>query len=211
LPEDNKKVKSYLQIIRRRGIFSFFNEIIENFLFDIKYKTDTQLRVGRSRMIATHYAPSYYSPLKKIFSLIPNKKKLNFVDIGCGKGKVLLIASNFGFKNISGIDIDEKLLKICKKNISIYQKTKKTKVKINVKKINADLYNVDDDNVFYFFNPFSYIILNKILKKIKKNNKKETYIIYCAPQTNNYILNSHFKKIFTEHYNTHSFTLYKKF
>jgi len=211
LPEYNKKITSYLQILRRRGVSSLFNEIIENFLFDIKYKTDTQLRTGRSRLIATHYAPSYYTPLKKIFSLIPNKSKLNFVDIGCGKGKVLLIASNFDFKKISGIDIDQKLLKICRKNISIYQKAKKTKIKITVKKINADSYNTDDDNVFYFFNPFSYIILNKILKKIKRNGKKETYIIYCAPKTNNHILNSQFKKILTEHYNTHTFTLYKIF
>ena len=120
MPEYNKKITSYLQILRRRGVTSLFNEIIENFFFDIKYKTDTQLRIGRSRLIATHYAPSYYSPLKKIFSLIPNKSKLNFVDIGCGKGKVLLIASLFGFKKISGIDIDNKLLKICKKNIFIF-------------------------------------------------------------------------------------------
>jgi len=210
MPEYNKKITSYLQILRRRGVSSLFNEIIENFLFDIKYKTDTQLRTGRSRLIATHYAPSYYTPLKKIFSLIPNKSKLNFVDIGCGKGKVLLIASNFDFKKISGIDIDEKLLKICRKNISIYQKAKKTKIKITVKKINADSYNTDDDNVFYFFNPFSYIILNKILKKIKRNGKKETYIIYCATKTDNYILNSQFKKITEEKYSTHTFVLYKK-
>ena len=161
-------------------------------------------------MIATHYAPSYYSPLKKIFHLIPNKKKLNFVDIGCGKGKVLLIASLFGFKKISGIDIHQKLLKISKKNISIFQKTTKKKININLTRIDARHYNIENDNVFYFFNPFSHVVLNVILRAIKKNNKKETYIIYCAPKTDNYILNSQFKKIAQETYNTHSFVLYKK-
>ena len=210
MPEYNKKITSYLQILRRRGVTSLFNEIIENFFFDIKYKTDTQLRIGRSRLIATHYAPSYYSPLKKIFSLIPNKSELNFVDIGCGKGKVLLIASLFGFKKISGIDIDNKLLKISKKNISIFQKITKKKIKINLAKIDARQYNIENDNVFYFFNPFSHVVLNVILRAIKTNGKKETYIIYCAPKTDNYILNSQFKKIAKEVYNTHSFVLYKK-
>ena len=210
MPEYNKKTTSYLQILRRRGVFSLYNEIIENFFFDIKYKTNTQLRTGRSRLIAIHYAPSYYSPLKKIFSLIPNKKNLNFVDIGCGKGKVLLIASLFSFKKISGIDIDNKLLKICKKNIFIFQTITKKKIKINLTKINAQQYNYENDNVFYFFNPFSYVLLNVILRAIKTNGKKETYIIYCAPKTDNYILNSQFKKIAKEKYNTHSFVLYKK-
>ena len=127
MPEDNKKIKSYMEILKKRGITSLFNEIFENYFYDFKYKTDTQFRTYRSRFISTHYAPSYYSPLKRIFSLIPNKKKLNFVDIGCGKGKVLLIASEFGFKKITGIDIMQKLLKISKKNISIFQKIKKKK------------------------------------------------------------------------------------
>ena len=199
-----------MEILKKRGITSLFNEIFENYFYDFKYQTDTQFRTDRSRFISYHYAPSYYSPLKRIFSLIPNKKKLNFVDIGCGKGKVLLIASEFGFKKITGIDIMQKAFKISKKNISIFQKNKKKKIHINLIKIDARQYNIENDNVFYFFNPFSYIILNIILRAIKRNNKKETYIIYCAPKTDNYILNSQFKKITEEKYSTHTFVLYKK-
>jgi ubiquinone/menaquinone biosynthesis C-methylase UbiE len=47
---------------------------------------------------------------------------MNLVDLGCGKGKVILVWKNFLTKNrltnnIIGVEYDNSLLSICKNNI----------------------------------------------------------------------------------------------
>ena len=72
----------------------------------MKYGTDTisftnlkNLEISsENKLRGSDYIPSRYRHLEKIFSLSSFSKKLNFTDIGSGKGRVLLIASNFLMK-----------------------------------------------------------------------------------------------------------------
>ena len=100
MPEGGKIISSYLQILKKRGIKSLFNEIKDNYFFDFFHNVETQMREGKSNKYFHHYAPIYFSVLNEALSTFRNYEKLNFIDVGCGKGKGILIASNFNFKKI---------------------------------------------------------------------------------------------------------------
>ena len=212
MPEQNKQLSSYFKILKKRGIKSLFQEIIDNYFFDLFYNVETQLRIGESSKLNNHYAPTYYSVIKESFRSIKDRNKLTFIDVGCGKGKVLLVASDFGFKEIIGIELSKKLLITCKINLNNYKKLKVKKKSIKLININATKYKITNENVFYFFDPFSKIILDNFLKKILesfKKNKRKIYIIFANPPKQNKLLNSKFKKIKIIKRNTYNCIIYR--
>ena len=212
MPEQNKQLSSYFKILKKRGIKSLFQEIIDNYFFDLFYNVETQLRIGESSKLNNHYAPTYYSVIKESFRSIKDRNKLTFIDVGCGKGKVLLVASDFGFKEIIGIELSKKLLITCKINLNNYKKLKVKKKSIKLININATKYKITNENVFYFFDPFSKIILDNFLKKILesfKKNKRKIYIIFANPPKQNKLLNSKFKKIKIIKKNKYIFIIYR--
>ena len=212
MPEQNKQLSSYFKILKKRGIKSLFQEIIDNYFFDLFYNVETQLRNGESSKLNNHYAPTYYSVIKESFRSIKDRNKLTFIDVGCGKGKVLLVASDFGFKEIIGIELSKKLLITCKINLNNYKKLKVKKKSIKLININATKYKITNENVFYFFDPFSKIILDNFLKKILesfKKNKRKIYIIFANPPKQNKLLNSKFKKIKIIKRNTYNCIIYR--
>ena len=73
------------------------------------------------------------------------------LDYGCGKGKGLLIASQFNFKKITGIDINKNLLNICKRNIKNFRRNNYKPQKIKLINSDALKYKINDENVFFFF------------------------------------------------------------
>ena len=83
--------------------------------------TSTQIRENTSSNNYKHYSPTYTSHAVKAFSFIKiNFNEYNFLDLGCGKGKVMLLASKFRFKKITGIEIDKKIIVNAKKNYKIF-------------------------------------------------------------------------------------------
>ena len=108
-----------------------------------------------------------------------------FVDLGCGKGKVLLMASEYGFKRIVGVEFSHELCQDAKKNLFIYRK--KVGVDMNVSIIESDVvdYEIEDDeNVFFMFNPFDEVVMSKVLSNINMSLEKkprEIWLIYYNP------------------------------
>jgi hypothetical protein len=97
-------------------------------IFDAEFGTDTgrilyaeELRDSRSRRRvynATHYgtAPSIFQqPLARLeigFELY------TFVDLRAGKGRIILLATNFTFRQIIGVEFSQELQKVACENIS---------------------------------------------------------------------------------------------
>ncbi len=103
-----------------------------DYLYDRKYKLDIyshlpkdKLRLNKNELKESgHYQQTNIFPLRKLFRALAIPKGKNIIDIGSGKGRVLLIASEFGFKKAIGVEISKVLHDISEKNIKIY-KTKK--------------------------------------------------------------------------------------
>ena len=178
-----------------------FYGLIADYAFDIKYKTDTcswkkldDLTIESNyRGISFGYQPTRVVPLRKLFkkieSLIPSYD--GFVDFGCGKGRPLLIAAEFGFRKAIGVDFAHELCEIAKNNCAVYKRKTGTKTEFRILISDAADYSINnDENVFYMYNPCKEIVLKKIIDNIQSSIHKQPrriLIIYHNPQPNNVI------------------------
>ena len=87
---------------------------IYDFGFDMRYQIDTckwanldSLTIkGDNKDHGAKYQPTRIIRLRKLFSHIRPLIASNsvFVDLGCGKGRALCIASEFGFREVIGVE-----------------------------------------------------------------------------------------------------------
>ena len=66
------------------------------------------------------YFPTRARHIKKILKTQIFPSKSVFVNIGSGKGRNLLIASQFNFKRVVGIEFSKEFCEIAKKNVDIF-------------------------------------------------------------------------------------------
>jgi SAM-dependent methyltransferase len=162
-------------------------------LFDIKYKTDTALQItldelkieNSKKVYSESYNATHTVPLRKMFNRLKIEPGQVFVDLGCGKGRTLLIASEFGFKEARGIEFSDILCAIAKNNCTVYKAKTKTNTEFTVIESDVLDYRIkDDETVFYMFNPFKEYVLRKVLYDISasfQRKKRKILIIYCKP------------------------------
>ncbi len=161
----------------------------------------------------THKKHSDLNPMSKdklnklflLLDLMPNSK---VVDIGCGKGRVLLVAAEYGFVEVKGIEFSPLLCSIAEKNIDKYKQKTQSKTPFQV--INADAANYqfeDDEDVFFLYNPFDEVILQKVLENITESLQRHNgkiWIIY-ANAVHRELIEKTMNVIKVEDFNIHNF------
>lgn len=166
--------------------------IAQDWLFDWRHGTDTVTRVYQVELDFEHpnkasahpYIPTRGRPFKKLLSDITFPQGSVFVDYGSGKGKVLLLASTLGFKRVIGIEYSQELHDIAVANIRRY----KSRAVALIEPVCCDATEYvlqDDENVFYFFNPFELNVLLGVLQKIKASlarKPRKILVIYFDPR-----------------------------
>ena len=188
-------LRAFLTALNKEGIknqTTFFLSHVSDYMFDIKYGTDTvswvnlkNLRVvGKNRKRASMYQPTHVYPLKKLFKELNIPQGKIFLDLGCGKGRVLLIASEFGFKELRGVEFASELCKTAVTNCSLYKDKTGSNAEFHIIESDVVDYEFYDEDVFFMFHPFDAFILLQVLKKIKLSlvvNKRKIWIIYRNP------------------------------
>lgn len=62
------------------------------------------------------YAGSRPSIIRRAIASLPELDGYSFVDLGCGKGRPLLVASEFPFRHVVGVELSPDLCDIARKN-----------------------------------------------------------------------------------------------
>lgn len=175
-----------------------------------KYKINTIKRVSLDDLTISEGDKTKSSPYEALNFYIlenlldhfrksfPNEKSL--VDVGSGKGRIMVAAAHFGFTNITGIDFAKELCESARQNINhIQSRFPGTTFNIYCNDIlNYPIKSVD--NVFFLFNPFNKEIMEKFSDKIDesvKENPRTIYFIYANPLQKNVLLERGYKEIFS--------------
>jgi len=174
-----------------------------------KYKINTIKPVGLKALTIAEGDRSKSSPYEALNyyileTLLENFRKLfpqekSIIDIGSGKGRVMVAAAHYGFKNITGVDFARELSEAAEKNINkIKTRFPGTTFKIYCKDILN--YTIDKgDKVFFLYNPFNKEIMEKFLEKIDRSVKEHLrtiYFIYANPQQKEVLLQKGYKEVF---------------
>ncbi len=98
---------------------------------------------------------------------IQNHSEYTFVDLGSGMGRMLLLAAEYPFRKIEGVEIAVELHLKAKKNISRYRHVRRRCT--DIESINADVSDYRFPNgklSIYLFNPFGPEVLAKVLANL---------------------------------------------
>ena len=108
-----------------------------------------------------------------------------FVDIGSGKGKVLLLASAYPFKKIVGVERWEDLHQVAVANLQSFSYENSQCRQLSAVCIDASDFPLPSDpTILYFFNPFPEAVLAKVLEKIERSlrdHRRDLLVVYYAP------------------------------
>lgn len=106
-----------------------------------------------------------------------------FVDFGAGKGRVLLLASDYPFRKIIGVEFACELLDAARQNLRIYRSERQQCRDFELHCLDAVQYQVPPENaVFYFYNPFDEVVMKEVLTNISQSlleHPREAFILYC--------------------------------
>ena len=112
--------------IKERIRFRIYLPAIKSFntFMDWYYGVETENIVELSELrlssnIGARYESSPYLHISKILRSLKIGKKDVFVDMGCGKGRIMLIAGKYPLKRIIGVDISDELNSICSSNVQV--------------------------------------------------------------------------------------------
>ncbi|MFK7832350.1 MAG: hypothetical protein AB8B52_03660 [Winogradskyella sp.] len=199
-------LKRTISKIRRQGIVRTFRAStshLYNIYFDKKYQLDTVAGKSREKFLKEHNFTTDYGHYQGANTLLVKKllKRLNldknqtFIDLGSGKGRILLLANAYGFSAVKGIELSKELCDISEKNTTAFFAKSKLKSKISILNIDATTYKFDKtDGVLFMYNPFNGTLFEKVVKNLKQSlvkHPRNLTIIYINP-TETKMLESHF-------------------
>ena len=140
-----------------------------------KVRVDSLHVVGDNLDFGYNYStiPSFY--FRSLISLLNmNYEDWTFIDIGSGKGKILILAMEYPFKLVVGVEYTKELNEIAKKNIQIYTSHLKHDPAVKLVCTDAIQYEFPvSPIVIYFYNPFEKkimdICMNNIIESLRMN------------------------------------------
>lgn len=155
--------------------------------WDAKYGTDTRSTVELhgltiphdSRSFGERYQASDPSVLGDALAFVGlDPHAYRFVDLGCGKGRMLIVAAELGFKSCVGVEFAGELAATAKANAAAAGfKT------ISIVHGDAGAYAFPDEPfVLYLFNPFSHQIMARVRDNLATLRRAEYYVIYKNPR-----------------------------
>ncbi|MGA2337925.1 MAG: class I SAM-dependent methyltransferase [Terriglobales bacterium] len=96
-----------------------------------------------------------------------------FVDFGCGKGRVLLVASEFPFRRIIGLEFAPQLAETARGNLKSYRATNRKCFEIEAITADAIEYELaHEPQVLYFYSPFARGVMDQIVQNIENSFQK---------------------------------------
>lgn len=144
--------------------------------FDRRLGIETNEKVSRHgltgmptelRQHAGEYAPSNPAVLRRIIrksGIDPNH--FTFIDLGCGKGRALIAAAAYPFKEIIGVEADSALCRVAKQNLKRWRdgrSDRPTKVVQN----DARTFKWPKGNLFVFmYSPFSGPVFQQVAERL---------------------------------------------
>ena len=127
------------------------------------------------------YEPTPYSVLERLANSGFICKKDVVLDYGCGKGRVDFFLSYQTKADTIGIEYDERIYQTLLEN----QKTAVSRTKTEFVQVRAEEYKVPSKvNRYYFFNPFSVELLQKVMARIIESyyeKPREAFLFFYYP------------------------------
>lgn len=143
----------------------------------------------RARLLGAFHSP--YQPTEpalfhEMMSSLPIAfDQFTFVDIGSGKGRTLLMASEYPFRKIVGVELIDELHRAAEENIRAYKSATQRCAQIEALCADACEFAFPAEPlVLYLFNPLPAAGLRRLIANLGKSlaaNPRTVYVLYHNP------------------------------
>jgi SAM-dependent methyltransferase len=131
------------------------------------------------------YGGSQPSIIRSALATLPSLESFTFVDLGCGKGRPLLVASEFPFRDIVGVELSPSLAADAQRNATILKQRFPGRVPIRVETGDASAFPFPAGNlVVFLYNPFGEEVIARVVAGIEAAlaaEKRSLFVIYYNP------------------------------
>jgi hypothetical protein len=167
--------------------------------FDGEHGTDTGGLIAGSDLASGHPSDKYIAgyaavPPSQFRSMIWRWRASEpaypineycFVDIGCGKGRALLLASEFGFREVVGVELNPALAAIALSNAAVWSAAGQSQSPIRIGQIDAIEFEWPAGPcIAFLFNPFDATLMRALAKRMAgefRNRPSELEVLYYKP------------------------------
>ena len=170
--------------------------------FDLRYGVDTSGLLGKALLDSGHandrFVTAYWGTAPSLFDgafgrwgeLLSGTHDtpcdFALLDVGCGKGRVLMQASEMPFWQIIGVELNPALVAIAQKNLEVWKRSDHACNDLVV--VNADVLAValpDSPVLIYLFNPFDAPVVQLFLDRLSSlvlTRSDPIDLIYARPE-----------------------------
>jgi SAM-dependent methyltransferase len=165
--------------------------------FDRPFATDTGGSVPRAdleiadaavREQAILYLPSPERVTRWMLDHVGiDHQQFSFVDLGSGKGRVLLVASEYPFRQIVGVEISPRLSAIARDNIARYRPSRRKCWAVEVANTDATTFEFPETPLLlHLYHPFEPSLTAAVLIRLEESVRRAprpivvAYLLYTA-------------------------------
>lgn len=188
--------------VRQHGLRLTIKKIISTLLdtsYDWRHGTETRKPVwsddldtfSLNKAYANRYGATKARPFVRLLTELQLPRHATFVDLGAGKGRVLLLAAEYGFKRVVGVEFSNRLCAQARQNLESFTRTRPIVSEIEIVHSDVVDYPIPDGEVaFYFNNSFQAAVLRQVLQRIRHSVEsvpRRICMIYSPPVHNSLV------------------------
>ncbi len=143
------------------------------------------LGAGEANTPSKPYGGSQPSIVRRALATIPDPERFTFLDLGCGKGRVLAVASELAFREVVGIELSPELARSARDNARVVATRFPARPAIRV--VTGDAVDPElapGDLVIFLYNPFDMDLMAQLvanLERALKTEPRRMLVVYYNP------------------------------
>lgn len=161
--------------------------------FDLAHGIDTSGYIpaaecaGDSGMAASisPYAGSQPSIVRTVLASLPDPSAYAFVDIGCGKGRPLVVASEFAYQRIIGVEWSPQIAALARANADIIAARHPGRARIEIEVGDATIVRAPATSVvFYMYHAFNRELVAALASNLERQlqaDLEHAFVVYYDP------------------------------
>jgi SAM-dependent methyltransferase len=131
------------------------------------------------------YVGSAASVVRRVLATIPELEASDFIDMGSGKGRALIIASEFPFRRVVGVELSTPMHQVAEKNVAAMAARHPSRPRIELHNVNALTFDLGQFQraVVFLFNPFKGVLFDQFAARLEAavEGGLKAFVVYYNP------------------------------
>ena len=112
--------------------------------------------------------------------------RTTFIDLGCGKGRALVLAAQFGFRRVIGVEFDPVLAEAARHNADAWARRSSSQGSIEVVTGDARQFPFPPEpSLVFLFNPFGEAVTAPVVANLEQSlvdRPRDVHVLYLNPR-----------------------------